>query len=203
MALDAYPRLETLTSNSSLDPVNKTGMSGKRRAAGSSSDKAKKPTSPQDSPLPTSPAQRRQPAQRFDLYPQSPESAFAAVPRPQQHRLQQQQRSGKVAIPRLPRDVDSPLANPGSYSGGTLASFFLSFRARRDLRFRSFLERKTDFGESSIQPRKPELAMRASLVGSAKRNVVAKDRYADTAKTLKSVAFTRTENATASRGKLL
>ncbi|KAL8792583.1 MAG: hypothetical protein Q9195_004806 [Heterodermia aff. obscurata] len=87
-------------------------MSGKRRAAGSSSDKSNKPIPPHGSPLPSSPVQRRQPGQGSDLYPQSRDSAFAVPPRPQQHRLQQQQRSGKVAIPRLPRDADSALVNP-------------------------------------------------------------------------------------------
>lgn len=177
-------------------------MSGKRRAAGSSSDKANKPIPPQDSPLPTLPGQRRQPGQRSYLYPQSLENTFAVPPRPQ-HRLQQQQRSGKVAIPRLPRDVDSPLANPGSCSGGTLTSFSRSLSYKTRLTVQIVPKKETDFGESSIQLRKPELAMRASPVGSAKRNVVARDPFADTAKISKSVAFMRTENATEPRGKLL
>ena len=44
--------------------------------------------------------------------------------------------------------------------------------------------------------------MRASLAGSVKQNAVAKDRYADTAKTSKLAVFMQTENATEPRGKL-
>ena len=86
---------------------------GKRRAPLSSSDDSSQRRSPLRNPAApsSSPTQRRHPLQPPTSLPQSPENAFIAPIRPQQHRLPHQQHVGKVAIPRLPRDTDSTPVN--------------------------------------------------------------------------------------------
>lgn len=92
-----------------------SGHPGKRRVPLSSSDEPGQLHSPsRNEPLQaSSPTRRRYPAQSTIQAPPSPDGAFATLSRPQQHCLQRQkqQQGGKIAIPRLPREIDNASAN--------------------------------------------------------------------------------------------